>query len=100
VEISNAQIARAEAVEKEEGLVLQFWLTAEGIKRLATVTAENIGSSLAILINSEVFSAPAIVQAMEPMPDLPGQVRVHLPREQAQQLASAVAQTWPPAAAR
>jgi preprotein translocase subunit SecD len=100
VEISNAQIARAETVEKEEGLVLQFWFTGEGLKRLATMSAENIGNSLAILINSEVFSAPAIVQAVDPSPDIPGQVRVRLAREQAQQLARAVAHTWPPAAAR
>lgn len=96
VELLNAHIDRVTSVETADGLILNFRMTGEGRERLGRVTADNLGHRLAILIDSEVFSAPAIVQAIEPMPEIPGQVRVSLPDEQARRLVKAVSQTWPP----
>lgn len=95
VELANEQIARAEAVEEPDGIRIQFWLTGDGGRRFEETTGTHIGDYLAILINSRVISAPAIVQRIERSPEIPAQVKVRLPRHQALQLAKAVSQTWP-----
>jgi preprotein translocase subunit SecD len=97
--LSNTHIARVEAVKARigTGLILQIWLTKAGAKRIADVTAQHIGDSLAVLVNSVVVSLPVIRQTLNPGTKQPSQVGVPLGPKEAGQLARAVSETWPPA---
>jgi preprotein translocase subunit SecD len=100
--ISNRDIAKVEAVQTRigKGLILQVWLTKAGAARLKEVTGKHIGDSLAVLIDSVVVSVPIIQEAIGADPKLPNDIGVPLEPKEAQQLAAAVAKTWPPAPAR
>ena len=101
-EFSNRDIARVEAVVTRirTGLVLQVWPTRAGAARLKETTGRHIGDSLAVLIDSVVVSVPIIQQAIGANPKLPFALGVPLGAKEAQQLAAAVAKTWPPAQRR
>jgi preprotein translocase subunit SecD len=96
-ELSNAHIARVEAIKTRigEGLLLQVWLTRAGAKRIADVTSHHLGDSLAILVNSVVVSVPIIREAMDPGTKQPSDIGVPLRAKEAGQLALAVSKTWP-----
>jgi preprotein translocase subunit SecD len=100
-QISNRDIARVEAVQTRigKGLILQVWLTRAGAARIKEVTGKHLGDSLAVLIDSVVVSVPIIRQAIGGDPRLPNDIGVPLEPKEAQQLAAAVAKTWPPAPA-
>jgi preprotein translocase subunit SecD len=100
-QISNSHIARVEAVKTrlEKGLILEVWLTKAGAKRIAEVTGQHIGDSLAVLINSVVVSVPIIQDTLGGDTKLPNSIGVPLEAEEAGQLAAAVSKTWPPAPA-
>lgn len=99
---SNRDIARVEAIKTRigKGLVLQVWLTKAGSARLREVTGKHIGDSLAVVIDSAVVAVPLIRQAIGGNPDLPNGMGVPLEPKEAQQLAAAIAKTWPPAQRR
>ena len=101
IQLSNSHIARVEAVKTRlgKGLVLEVWLTKAGGKRLAEVTGQHIGDSLAVLINSVVVSVPVIRDTLGRDTELPNSIGVPLEAEEAGQLAAAVSKTWPPAPA-
>jgi preprotein translocase subunit SecD len=96
-ELSNAHIARVEAVKTRigEGLILEVWLTKAGAKRIADLTSNHIGDSLAIVVNSVVLSVPVIRETIDPGTQRPSDIGVPLPAKEAGQLARAVSQTWP-----
>ena len=98
-QLSNSGIARVEAakVRSRRGLVLELWLTKAGAERLAKVTGQHIGDSLAVLINSVVVSVPRIEEPIGGDTQAPSHVGVPLLPEEAEQLAEAVSKTWPPA---
>jgi preprotein translocase subunit SecD len=98
-QLSNRHIARVEAVKTRlgKGLILDVWFTKEGAARLAEVTGNHIGDSLAVLVNSVVVSVPIIQGTLGGDPKLPSQIGVPLEAEEAAQLAAAIAKTWPPA---
>lgn len=100
--LSRTHIARVEAVKARigTGLILQVWLTRAGAERMADVTARHIGDSLAVLVNSVVVSLPIIQEKISPGTSRPSDVGVPLGPEETRQLARAVSQTWPAAAAR
>jgi preprotein translocase subunit SecD len=95
--ISNRDIARVEATKARigKGLILQVWLTKAGAARIKQVTGRHIGDSLAVLIDSVVVSVPKIRQAIGGDPKLPNAIGVPLEPKEAQQLAAAIAKTWP-----
>jgi preprotein translocase subunit SecD len=95
VQLANAQIARVDTVMQPHGLVLGLWLTEEGATRISNATAEHIGDRLAVLINSEVASAPLILEASDSTTKIPLHVGLQLRPEYARQLAEAVSKTWP-----
>jgi preprotein translocase subunit SecD len=97
-ELSNRDISRAEAVLTRigKGVILQVWLTNAGAARIKKVTGSHIGDSLAVLINSAVVAVPIIQEAIGGDPKLPNDIGVPLEPKEAQQLAAAVAKTWPP----
>jgi preprotein translocase subunit SecD len=99
--VSNTHIARVEPVKTRigTGLILQVWLTKAGAQRIADVTAQHIGDSLAVLVNSMVVSVPGIQQAMSPGTERPSDIGVPLEAEDAERLARAVSATWPTAQA-
>jgi preprotein translocase subunit SecD len=101
-QLSNSDIARVEAVKTRigKGLILQVWLTRAGAARIKQATGRHIGDSLAVLIDSVVVAVPLIQQAIGGDPKLPNDIGVPLEPKEAQQLAAAVAKTWPPAPAR
>ena len=96
-EISNADIARAEAVETRigKGLILQVWHTKAGARRMAELTSKHIGDSLAILINGVIVAVPRIQQALNPGTQKSSDIGVPLEPDEAKQLAVAVSKTWP-----
>jgi preprotein translocase subunit SecD len=96
-ELSTSHIARVEAVKTRigEGLILQIWLTKAGAKRIAELTSNHIGDSLAILVNSSVVSVPIIRETINPGTRRPSDIGVPLAAKEAGQLARAVSQTWP-----
>jgi preprotein translocase subunit SecD len=96
-ELSNAHVAKVEAVKTriKEGLILEVWLTNAGARRIADVTANHIGDSLAILVNSVVVSVPVIRETINPGTKRPSDIGVPLRAKEADQLARAVSQTWP-----
>jgi preprotein translocase subunit SecD len=102
--LSNSDIARVEAVKAMggKGLVLEVWFTKAGARRLADVTGQHIGDTLAVLINSVVVSAPVIQETMGGNTSLPSHIGVPLDPADARQLALAVSKTWPatPAASK
>jgi preprotein translocase subunit SecD len=94
--LSNAQIARAESLQRPQGLVVTLLLTDEGRDQLRELTSAHIGDHLAVLINSTVVSEPAIiVDTLGRTRAMPSQVTINLPEEQARQLTRALSQTWP-----
>ena len=101
-QLSNSDIAKVEAVKAMggKGLVLEVWLTKAGARRLADVTGQHIGDTLAVLINSVVVSAPVIQDTLGGDTTLPSHIGVPLGPAEAGQLALAVSKTWPPAPAR
>ena len=100
--VSNRDIARVEAVQTRigKGLILQVWLTRAGAARIKEVTEKHIGDSLAVLVDSVVVSVPMIQQAIGGDSKLPNDIGVPLEPKEAQQLAGAVAKTWPRATGR
>jgi preprotein translocase subunit SecD len=98
-QLSKSDIARVEAVKTRigKGLILQVWLTRAGATRIKETTGRHIGDSLAVLIDSVVVAVPIIQQAIGSDPKLPIDIGVPLEPKEAQQLAAAVAETWPPA---
>jgi preprotein translocase subunit SecD len=101
-ELSNAHVARVEAVKTRigEGLILQVWLTSAGARRLADLTSNHIGDSLAIVVNSVVLSVPVIRQTINPGTQRSSDIGVPLSAKEAGQLARAISQTWPAVAAK
>ena len=106
VELPSIQISRAEAQDQPNGLAINLWHTEEGRDQWKRLQAEHVGEHLAVLVNSVVVAPPAIIAGVpkdmvdaEYAPDTPLTVMVPLPREQAKDLAQAVSQTWPAAAA-
>ena len=97
-QLSNRDIARVEALKTRigKGLILQVWLTKAGAARIKEATGRHIGDSLAVLIDSVVVAVPVIQQAIGGDPKLPNDIGVPLEPKEAQQLAAAVAKTWPP----
>lgn len=95
--ISNPDIARVEAIKTRigQGLILQVWLNRAGAARLKEVTGNHIGDSLAVVIDSAVVSLPVIRQAIGGNSRLPNDIGVPLQPKEAQQLAAAIAKTWP-----
>jgi preprotein translocase subunit SecD len=95
--LSNTHIARVEAVKTRigTGLILQVWLTKAGAERIADVTAQHIGDSLAVLVNSVVVSVPTIQEPINPGTKRPSDIGVPLGPEEAEHLARAVSTTWP-----
>jgi preprotein translocase subunit SecD len=96
-QLSNRDIVRVEAVQTRigKGLILQVWLTKAGSARIKQVTGRHLGDSLAVLIDSVVVAVPVIQQAIGGDPKLPNDIGVPLEPKEAQQLAAAVARTWP-----
>ena len=95
-EISNAHIARVEAIKARigKGLILQVWLTKAGAKRMADGTAHHIGDSLAVLVNSVVVAVPIIRETINPGTKRSFDMGVPLEPEEAGRLARAVSETW------
>jgi preprotein translocase subunit SecD len=100
--ITNRDIVRVEAIKTRigQGLILQVWFNRAGAARLREVTGKHIGDSLAVVIDSAVVSLPLIRQAIGGNSRLPNDIGVPLQPKEAQRLAAAVAQTWPPAQRR
>jgi preprotein translocase subunit SecD len=96
--LSGRDIGRVEAIKTRigKGLILQVWFTPGGAARIKEVTGKHVGDSLAVLIDSVVVSVPLIQQAIGGDPKLPNDIGVPLEAEEAQDLAAAVAKTWPP----
>jgi preprotein translocase subunit SecD len=96
-QISNADIARVEALKTRigQGLILQVWYTRSGARRIAELTRQHIGDSLAVLINSVVVSVPAIQEPINPGTQRSSDIGVPLQPKEANQLAAAVSKTWP-----
>jgi preprotein translocase subunit SecD len=80
-----------------KGLILQIWLTRAGASRLKAATGRHIGDSFAVLIDTVVMAVPVVQEAIGSDPKLPIDLGVPLEPKEAQQLAAAVAKTWPPA---
>jgi preprotein translocase subunit SecD len=97
VELSNRDIARVEATQTRigKGLILDVWHTRAGAERMARLTAQHVGDSLAILINSVVVAVPAIQEKIDPGTRSPSSIGVPLEPKEAGQLQKAVARTWP-----
>jgi len=96
-QISNADIARAEAVKTRigKGLILQVWYTKSGARKIAELTRQHIGDSLAVLINSVVVAIPIIREPINPGTQTSSDIGVPLEPKEANQLALAVSKTWP-----
>jgi len=61
VEFSNRDLAGAKAIEDNVGHpALALIFTSEASKKLADVTAKNIGKKLAIVLDGDVLSAPIL----------------------------------------
>lgn len=58
----NAQVSFSQSQFNEPVVSLKF--NAEGAKKFATITAENVGKRLAILLDGKVQSAPSIREAI------------------------------------
>jgi preprotein translocase subunit SecD len=100
--ISKRDIARVEATQTRigKGLVLDVWFTRAGAARVKQVTGSHVGDRLAVLIDSVVLSVPRIQQAIGGDPRRPSGIGVPLEPKEAQQLAAAIAKTWPRVPAR
>jgi preprotein translocase subunit SecD len=96
-QISNADMARVDAVKTRigQGLILQVWYTKSGARKIAELTRQHIGDSLAILINSVVVATPVIQETITPGTQTSSDIGVPLEPKEANQLALAVSQTWP-----
>jgi len=96
-QISNRDIARVEAIKTRigKGLILQVWYTKSGAKQIAELTRQHIGDSLAVMINSAVVAIPVIQQPIDPGTQTSSDIGVPLEPKEADQLAAAVAKTWP-----
>jgi preprotein translocase subunit SecD len=97
VELSNRDIARVEATQTRigKGLILDVWHTKAGAERMARLTAQHVGDSLAVLIDSVVVAVPSIQEKIDPGTRTPSSIGVPLEPKEAGQLQKAVSQTWP-----
>jgi preprotein translocase subunit SecD len=95
--LSNSHIARVEGIKTRigKGLILQVWLTKAGAERIAQVTAQHIGDSLAVLVNSVVVSVPRIPAIINPGTKRSFDIGAPLGPEETERLARAVSKTWP-----
>jgi hypothetical protein len=104
--LANPHITRAEALVIPEGLAVNAWLTPEGKRRERELMTRHIGEHVAVLINSTVVAEPAVVVGdpprvtvpARPDMDVPVTITVPVARKQADQLARAISETWPPTA--
>ena len=98
-QLSNRDIARVEAVKTRigKGLILEIWHTKAGARRIAELTRQHIGDSLAVLINSVVLAVPMIRETLNPGTQRSNAIGIPLEPEEANQLAVAVSKTWPAA---
>jgi preprotein translocase subunit SecD len=102
-ELASEHIVRAEAVDQPVGLALNLWLTDAGREQHHQIMTRHVGEYVAVLIDGVLVAPPSVVVgspdgaagANPPASDIPLTIAVPLPRDQAQRLASAVAQTWP-----
>jgi SecD/SecF fusion protein len=79
--IENAYASRGNLGEPE----IEFRLNREAAKRFGEVTRNNIGQRLAIILDTNLYSAPVIQSAIETGS---GQITGHFTVEQAQELAN------------
>jgi hypothetical protein len=95
--ISNTDIVRVEATKARigQGLILDVWLTKAGARRMADLSRQHFGSKLAVLIDSAVVSVPTIQDTLSFGAGTPFDIGVPLGPDDTEQLARAVAQTWP-----
>jgi hypothetical protein len=104
--LANPHITRAEALVIPEGLAVNVWLTPEGKSRWRELMTQHVGEHLAVLINSILVTEPSLVQGdppgvtvpAQPNMDVPVTITVPVARKQADQLARAISETWPPTA--
>jgi SecD/SecF fusion protein len=79
--VKSAQMGRGNLGEP----LIEFRLNDTGAKRFADVTRNNIGRQLAIVLDGQLYSAPAIQGAIETGS---GEITGHFTPEEAQQLAN------------
>ncbi|GIW51504.1 MAG: hypothetical protein KatS3mg081_0859 [Gemmatimonadales bacterium] len=77
--VSDRDIQHVQYYLRDYGLVLDIHFSPEGAARLSEVTRQNVGKRLAIIIESELVTAPVIsgplktdrIQLALPQADLP-----------------------------
>jgi hypothetical protein len=96
VAFTTEQLQHVETSPDSDPLVLQLWFTEQGAEQVTAAMQQHVGRRFALLVNGHVVAAPPIVRPLRPDPQLPVSVQVRLAEGEAEQLADAVARTWPP----
>jgi preprotein translocase subunit SecD len=86
--ITNKDIAEARVVRSQTGASydIEIELTDEAAERFSKVTAENIGKSLAVILDGKVLSAPVIMSQISRNGVLTG----NFTREEAERIAGGI----------
>jgi|GEM_PF-6985491 len=93
--ISDADLREVHPEVLTRGLLVNMRLTPEGARRMARVTAENIGGRMALLLESRVVDMPVIRSPVGSTADVPALAVVGLPDSEAERVAQRISRRWP-----
>ncbi len=83
-EITGKNLKTASVVLQDNSPIISFRLDSKGASKFAAITAQNVGSSLAIVLDGQVISAPRI---SAPIPSGSGVITGHFSPKEARELA-------------
>ncbi len=83
-EITGKNLKTASVVLQDNSPIISFRLDSDGASKFASITAQNVGSSLAIVLDGQVISAPRI---SAPIPSGSGVITGRFSPEEARELA-------------
>lgn len=90
--VSDPDLEMARPIVVQDRLLIGLRLTSEGGRRLARLTAENIGRRIAVLIEGRVRSVTVIPGAVNPEPMLGA---IELPEHEADRITGRIRARWP-----
>jgi preprotein translocase subunit SecD len=93
---SDPDFEAVEPVVRPGRLLLRFVMKPESADRIRSVTANSVGRGLALVVDSEVRSVSVIRDSIGAM----GVATIEVPTEEAEELAEAVRDSFPPGSPR
>jgi preprotein translocase subunit SecD len=88
--VTDQHVASLEPTVRDDGLLLELNLTESGRARLSDYTRQNTGTRLALVLDSEIRSAPVIASEIQS----PLQIKLTLDPSASEELATQIRARW------